>query len=136
MTQLPRHPRAIGTQMKPTVEAYTFVLPWYEKDDFQLLWELASDRDEIPADYDVWHAAALRVLREWLARGRALQIVTVKPNEFLAWLNDRGLPNTAATRLKYVEERACGVPPANCSQTLASNLAQPLPREGSEQLPG
>jgi hypothetical protein len=94
--------------MKPTVEAYTVALPWYEREDFQRLWELAHDRDDMPGNYDVWRAAAVRVVNAWLARGRALQIVTIKPDEFLAWLEDKGLPNTAATRLKYVEEKASG----------------------------
>ncbi|KRE04325.1 hypothetical protein ASE61_25695 [Bosea sp. Root670] len=92
--------------MKPSVEAYTVALPWYERDDFQRLWELAHDRDEMPSDYDVWLAAALSVMNAWLARGRALQIVTIRPEEFLAWLEAAGLPNTAATRLKYVECKA------------------------------
>lgn len=92
--------------MRPTVEAYTVALPWYEREDFQRLWELARDHDDMPRDYDVWHAAALDVINAWLARGRALQIVTIRPDEFLAWLEAQSLPNIAATRLKYVEEKA------------------------------
>lgn len=66
----------------------------------------------MPSNYEDWYASALRVMNEWLARGRALQIVTIRPVEFLTWLDDRGLPNTAATRLKYVEEQArCGIGP-------------------------
>lgn len=94
--------------MKPTAETCTVALPWYEREDYQRLWDLAHDRNEMPADYEVWHAAALGVISAWLARGRALQIVTVKPDEFLAWLQDEGLTNTAASRLKYVETRARG----------------------------
>jgi len=94
--------------VKPTVDAYTVAIPWYERADFQRLWELAHDHDDMPSDYEIWHAAARRVVNAWLARGRALQIVTIKPDEFLAWLEARGLPNTAATRLKYVEETATG----------------------------
>ncbi|WP_173043525.1 hypothetical protein [Bosea sp. ANAM02] len=94
--------------MKPTVETYTAVLPRYERADFQRMWQLAHDRDDMPSDYEVWHASARTVMTEWLARGRALQIITVRPDEFLNWLADRGLQNTAASRLKYVEERARG----------------------------
>ena len=61
-----------------------------------------------PDDYDLWHASALKVIDAWLARGRALQIVTIRPDEFLAWLEARALLNTAATRLRYVEEKAVG----------------------------
>ena len=92
--------------MRPTIESYTVALPWYERDDFDRLWELAHDHDEMPRDYDVWHAAAMEVINAWLARGRALQIVTVRPAEFLAWLGERSLPNTAETRRRYVEEKA------------------------------
>ncbi len=92
--------------MKPTVDAYTVALPWYERDDFHRLWELAHDRDEMPADYEVWQKQAMAVMNAWLARGRALQIVTIRPDEFLAWLEVQGLPNTAATRRSFVEEKA------------------------------
>lgn len=92
--------------MKPTIESYTVALPWYEREDFDRLWELAHDHDEMPRDYDVWHAAAMDTISAWLARGRTLQIVTVKPAEFLAWLSERDLPNTAETRRRYVEEKA------------------------------
>jgi hypothetical protein len=62
----------------------------------------------MPKGYDFWHAAATRVINEWLARGRGLEIVRLKPDEFLSWPDAQGLPNTAASRLKYVEERASG----------------------------
>lgn len=62
----------------------------------------------MPRDYEVWYASALEVMNAWLARGRALQIVTIRPDEFLAWLEVQKLPNTAATRLKFVEEKARG----------------------------
>lgn len=94
--------------MKPSVENYTVALPWYEREHFEQLWQLASDRDQMPRDYEVWHAAALNVINEWLARGKALQIVTIRPDEFMGWLAESNLPNTAASRLKYVEERARG----------------------------
>lgn len=94
--------------MKPSIEAYTVALPWYERADFQRLWESADDHHDMPSDYDVWHASALSVINAWLARGRALQIVTIKPVELPAWLESQALPNTAATRLKYVESKATG----------------------------
>lgn len=92
--------------MKPTVEAYTVALPWYEPEDFAELLRLAQDRDEMPADYETWHRNAVAVTNAWLARGRALEIVTIRAAEFLAWLKQTGLPNTAETRLKYVMQRA------------------------------
>lgn len=81
-------------------------MPWYEREDFAKLLELAQDRQEMPTDYDVWHQNAVAVMNTWLARGRALEIVTVRPGEFLAWIAHRGLPNTADTRRRYVESLA------------------------------
>jgi len=72
------------------------------------MWELAHDRDDMPSEYAVWHASALEVINTWLARGRALQIVSIRLDEFLIWLKERGLPNTAATRLRFVEDKARG----------------------------
>lgn len=106
--------------VKPTVETYTAVLPWYERADFQRMWELAHDRNDMPSEYEVWHASARAVMTEWLARGRALQIITIRSDEFLSWLEVRGLLNTAASRLKYVEERARG---AGISQRLNAGVA-------------
>lgn len=103
------------------MEAYTAVLPWYEREDFQRLWELAADRNDIPPDYEVWYAAALNVMNTWLARGRALQIVRINPDEFLSWLRAKGLQNTAATRLQYVEEKASG---SVCTAGIAGVAAQ------------
>ncbi|KRD96090.1 hypothetical protein ASE63_11735 [Bosea sp. Root381] len=92
--------------MKPSVDAYTVAMPWYEREDFHELWALAHDRDEMPTDYDVWHSSAVSVMNAWLAEGRALQIVTIKPAPFLSWLGARGLANTAGNRLRYVEDLA------------------------------
>jgi len=92
--------------VNPTAETCTVALPWYDREDFQWLWELAHDRDEMPPSYEEWYASALRVMEGCLARGRGIQIVTVRSDELLAWLDKEGLPHTAASRLKYVEQRA------------------------------
>lgn len=81
-------------------------MPWYEREDFSRLWELAHDREDMPSDYETWHRNAIAVMNAWLARGRALEIVTIKPAEFLIWLQESGLSNTAETRRRYVESRA------------------------------
>lgn len=77
-----------GRAMKPTIEIYTVAMPWYGREDFSRLWELAHDRDEMPSSYEVWHRNALAVVNAWLAWGRALEIVTIRPDEFLVWIGD------------------------------------------------
>jgi hypothetical protein len=94
-------------RMKPLSGAYTVAMPWYEEEDFARLWSLAHDRDEISPDYAEWHRNARRVLAEALAAGKAIQIVTIKPDAYLAWLGSA--PNTAAARLRYVEQIAAGM---------------------------
>ena len=99
--------------MKPTVEAYTIAIPWYEPEDFALLLAAARDRDEMPCEYESWHQDAVAVINAWLAKGRALEIVTVRPGELRKWLEERGVPNIAETRRRYVEALA------SCSQDAA-----------------
>jgi len=88
------------------VEAYTVALPWDERHDFPQLRELANDRDDLHGDYETWHRNAVAVMNAWLARGPALEIVTIRPAESLRWLAETGLPNTAETRRRYVEQLA------------------------------
>ena len=88
------------------MEAYTVAIPWYEPEDFSELLRLAQDREEMPADYQTWHRNALGVLEAWLAKGRAIEIVTVRPREYLAWIKARDMPNTATSRRRYVESLA------------------------------
>jgi hypothetical protein len=92
--------------MKPTVEAYTIAMPWYEPEDFAQLLAVAGDSDEMPSDYAIWHRDAVAVITAWLAKGRALEIVTVRPRELREWLDERGMPNIAETRRRYVEALA------------------------------
>lgn len=96
----------MGRAVKPSMDTYTVALPWYEREDFSRIWLLAHDRAEMPSDYEEWHRNAVAVMHAWLARGRALEIVTIRPDEFLEWLRMRELPNTAETRRRYVEELA------------------------------
>ncbi|WNJ88547.1 hypothetical protein [Bosea sp. 685] len=93
--------------MKPLSGAYTVAIPWYEEEDFARLWSLAHDRDEISPDYATWHRNARRVLAEALAAGKAIEVVTIKPDAYLEWLGSA--PNTAAARLRYVEQIVAGL---------------------------
>jgi hypothetical protein len=82
-------------------------MPWYERADFHELWALSADQHNVPRDYDVWHAEASRALQEYLAMGKALQVVTIRPAAYLQWLGQA--PNTSSMRRTYVEYLAAGV---------------------------
>ncbi|UZF90611.1 hypothetical protein [Bosea sp. NBC_00550] len=94
--------------MKPTIETYTVAIPWYQPEDFACLWAMALDGNDEPPDYEAWRRQALAVCNEWLARGRALQFVTVRPAALIAWLDERALANTSENRRRYVESLAMG----------------------------
>ncbi|RDJ23287.1 hypothetical protein DWF00_21875 [Bosea caraganae] len=92
--------------MKPSAEAYGIAVPWYEEEDFTLLWGMSLDRDEVVPDYKTWHRNASAVVNQNLERGRTVQMVTIRPELFLDWLLENRLKNTATTRKRYVEELA------------------------------
>lgn len=98
-------------------------MPWYGRADFYRLLEFAVDRHEMTADYNAWHAQASAVARDFLARGQALQIVTIQADNFLAWLEAQGLPNTAVNRLRYVEQRAAASAATVADMAMAANEA-------------
>jgi hypothetical protein len=92
--------------MKPSAEAYGIAVPWYEEEDFSLLWGMSLDRGEVVPDYKTWHRNASAVVNQNLERGRTVQMVTIRPELFLDWLLENRLKNTADARKRYVEELA------------------------------
>lgn len=92
--------------MKPSAEAYGIAVPWYEEEDFTLLWGMSLDRNQVVPDYKTWHRNASAVVNENLAHGRTVQMVTIRPELFLDWLFENRLKNTAEARKRYVEELA------------------------------
>lgn len=91
--------------MNPQLGAYTVAMPWYSRDDFNRLAEIAQDGDSAPASYDDWKRQAEKVAAQYLANGKALQLVTVHVDELMAWLKERNLPNTTANRIRFVEAK-------------------------------
>ena len=85
-------------------DSWTVALPWYEEDDFARLCAMSYEDGEVRPTYANWRRQADDIMRRMLASGRAVEIVTVKPGPFLAWLD--GAPNTPAARHAYVRELA------------------------------
>jgi hypothetical protein len=100
-------PREQGGAMNPSPDAYTVAMPWYEKDDFDQLLKMSADpQHERPLSYDQWHLQAKRALEDMLARGKAVEVISVRASAFLEWAAREGLANDAAARRKYVEHLA------------------------------
>lgn len=77
-------------KVKPTVDAYTVALPWYEREDFERLWDSRMTRPRcrriMTTGTPLQRGSSTN---DWLVEGR-LEIVTVKPDEFLSWLDAQG----------------------------------------------
>lgn len=85
-------------------DSWTVALPWYEEADFARLCAMSQRDGGMLPTYAGWRRQADAIMRRMLASGRAVEIVTVRPGPFLAWLD--GAPNTAAARRAYVRELA------------------------------
>ncbi|AOO81615.1 hypothetical protein [Bosea vaviloviae] len=85
------------------------VVPWYERKDFERMRLMSpsdglSRSDGLPISYEAWLDSAFRDMRQLLARGCALKIVTVHLDDYLTWLASEAEADTAAMRSRYVRE--------------------------------
>lgn len=81
----------------------TVLVPWYSEDDFPSLLDLVGEDPRIPRSYPQWKrqfAAATELL---LAKGKTVQIITVRPADYLEWLRSTRRSNTVAARLRYLK---------------------------------
>jgi hypothetical protein len=85
------------------------VVPWYERKDFERMRLMCpsdglSRSDSLPISYDAWLDNAFRDMRQLLATGCALKIVTVHLDDYLSWLASTAEADTAAMRSRYIKE--------------------------------
>jgi hypothetical protein len=85
-----------------TLPASTVIVPWYERDDFQEIWEIGHEGHAPATDYEDWRRRANRAVALLREHGDAVEIVTVRPAAYRDWLTSRGLPNSAAARRCYL----------------------------------
>lgn len=79
---------------KPTVEAYTVGMPWYEREDCSRLWGFAHDRVQMPSDYEIWHSERGGSDECLAGVGARAGDRSHQTGRVLAWLARTGLPNT------------------------------------------
>jgi hypothetical protein len=89
--------------MNATIDTCPVSMPWVEEDDFKEIIRLSGDHKEFPFDYADFKLETLNLVTKHLRAGRPVQLITIRPTEFLPWLSERGLQNTLASRLRYVE---------------------------------
>jgi hypothetical protein len=79
------------------------VVPWYERKDYDKI-RCMRDGARLPGSYEAWLENAFRDMRQLLARGCALKIVTIHLDEYFAWLSREGRPDSDAARSRYITE--------------------------------
>lgn len=83
-------------------------LPWYEQDDYHQLKQM-NKGGTLPATYDEWRAEMLRTTKRASAQGIVVLGVTVRVDEYFAWLESQCRPDTAEARSSYFAQLAKAV---------------------------
>lgn len=78
---------------------------WYEEDDFPAICELGQ-WPGLATSYETWRSRATADLLQAAAAGYTVEIVTIRPDDYLCWLGDR--ENSAEARRQYVASIASG----------------------------
>lgn len=82
------------------------VVPWYEEADFAELVRLASDEPRLPTDFESWKRAATAATERLLAKGHAIQLITLRARDYTAWLDRTGRSNSRQARLRFLMAEA------------------------------
>lgn len=84
---------------------YVTVVPWYDRVGFAEI--CIACADDAP-DYDRWRGQTMRAIDMLLREGQAIEIVTVHPSDYRAWLVLHAHLDTRASRQRFVRELAAG----------------------------
>ncbi|WP_186417376.1 hypothetical protein [Bosea sp. CS1GBMeth4] len=85
------------------------IVPWYEPADFAEI-RGAPANDVGDRDYDRWRGQAMQAIERLLRAGRALEIVTVRPADYRAWLALHVGLDSLEARQRFVCELAARRP--------------------------
>ena len=81
----------------------TILVPWYIESEYEELLALVGQDPRLPKTYPEWKRQAT-IATEWLlARGKAVQLITGHPRDYLEWLGTNGRTNSAVARLRYLK---------------------------------
>jgi hypothetical protein len=81
-------------------------IPWYRREDFAELRALFTDGHKLHATYEGWLAAAEEGERRIKADGTLTVRANLRPEEFAAWCNAKGIPLDSKARMEYANEWA------------------------------
>lgn len=84
---------------------YTYIVPWYDREDFEQLKHMTTDK-RFPATYDDWQVEMAVATKVALMRGVALQMVNVRIADYFAWLTAECRADTVDARAAYFQKLA------------------------------
>lgn len=84
---------------------YVTVVPWYDRVGFT---EICTASADVGPDYDRWRGQTMRAIDMLLRNGQAVEIVTIHPSDYRAWLVQHAHLDTQASRQRFVRELAVG----------------------------
>lgn len=94
---------------KPEGGGYVTVVPWYDRAGFAEICTTGTGagHDE-DYDYDRWRGQATRAIEALLRTGQAIEIVTIDPADYRAWLVLHAHRDSRASRQRFVSQLASG----------------------------
>ena len=92
------------------------LVPWYEPGDYYQF-RTMNGGTAMPVKYEDWLERAVGEVTQLLARGRATQIVRLKPDHYFRWLAARCAPDSLEERVAYLavvhSSAGCAVEPSS-----------------------
>jgi hypothetical protein len=78
------------------------VVPWYERRSFERIQALSTQDGRLHGTYESWVKSAEAATQDLLREGRVIHIVTIRADDYLAWLEREGRTNSARSRGLYI----------------------------------
>jgi hypothetical protein len=79
-------------------------IAWYKRDQWQLLLDIAEDKDKLPLTWEKWREITLNLIKGYKERGLDVKKVKIDIEDLIKYCKKNNLPNTAQTRSHYIAE--------------------------------
>lgn len=79
-------------------------LAWFDREQWQRLTEVVSDRSELDDTLEQWERGAKKALKNFARRGQQVEKVPIRVDELLSWCTVRGLVPDGKARAEFVTE--------------------------------
>jgi hypothetical protein len=77
-------------------------IAWFDREQWQLLREVAADREKLDDTYEEWEANAHRALANLKSGGVNAKPFAVRVADLVQWCAERKVPVDGAARAEYV----------------------------------